>query len=141
MSMKICSSCKNEKELIQFSKNATSVDGLQDKCKDCVKSYIKEHYIKNSQYYKDKAKERKKRQRIQWDEFKASLKCSKCPENHPACLDFHHLDPSVKEFSISNSWHRYGSDRWKKELDKCVVLCSNCHRKEHALVLATPSKR
>lgn len=57
--------------------------------------------------------------------------CSRCPETHPACLDFHHRDPATKSFNIGE---HYGKHRWKRileEVAKCDILCSNCHRKLH----------
>lgn len=51
---------------------------------------------------------------------------SKCPE----ALDFHHIDPSTKSFAISGRL----SKRWEtieKELEKCKLLCANCHRETH----------
>ena len=46
-------------------------------------------------------------------------------------LQFHHLDPNEKDFAISKAgtwaWHRL-----VKELDKCVLLCGNCHSEVHA---------
>lgn len=65
----------------------------------------------------------------------ASLKirCSRCPESDPVCLDFHHRDPSDKDIAITraarNGWSK---ERLAAEIDKCDVLCANCHRKEHA---------
>ena len=50
-------------------------------------------------------------------------------------LAFHHLDPSQKEFSISSKTKSSGRISWgriKRELDKCVLLCSNCHAGVHA---------
>ena len=48
----------------------------------------------------------------------------------PAVFDFHHIDPSKKEFSIGGSrFHRF--ELIKDELDKCELLCSNCHRELH----------
>jgi hypothetical protein len=48
-----------------------------------------------------------------------------------SALEFHHLDPDEKEFMIASiytlSWNRIA-----KELDKCVLLCSNCHREVEA---------
>lgn len=44
-----------------------------------------------------------------------------------AALDFHHLDPSQKDFKLSDMY----SKSWKsvlEELDKCVLVCANCHR-------------
>lgn len=54
-----------------------------------------------------------------------------------AGLEFHHLDPSEKEFSFgsdSRSW-----DRIKEELKKCVMLCGNCHTEVHAEVTEVPN--
>jgi hypothetical protein len=64
-------------------------------------------------------------------DFKKTLKCSKCPENDPVCLDFHH-SKNNKEISIGNALNvGWSIDKIKKEISKCIVLCSNCHRKEH----------
>jgi len=56
-------------------------------------------------------------------------KCSKCGySDNISILEFHHIDPTKREFSITNvkSWKRM-----KEESDKCDLLCPNCHRKEH----------
>ena len=62
--------------------------------------------------------------------------CIICGEQEPCTLDFHHLDMSTKESGIS---HIVNSNRsmavLQKELEKCVVLCANCHRKVHAGVV------
>lgn len=56
-------------------------------------------------------------------------KCEKCGyEGLPASFDFHHIDPSVKSFSISSDPHTRKWERVKEELDKCQLLCANCHR-------------
>ena len=47
----------------------------------------------------------------------------------PACFDFHHLDPTTKTFAISNDPHTRSWDRVREEIDKCQLLCANCHRK------------
>ncbi len=46
--------------------------------------------------------------------------------------DAHHLDPSQKEFNITTRRAEADWDVVKAELDKCVLLCANCHRKVHA---------
>jgi len=59
-------------------------------------------------------------------------KCSNCGyDKCIAALDFHHIDKSTKDFSISSYTYRDDFDSIKTELDKCVILCSNCHREEH----------
>jgi hypothetical protein len=60
------------------------------------------------------------------------IPCAICGEDHPAVLDFHHVDESAKSFSM-NTATKNGTkfERIIEEIDKCVVLCSNCHRKHH----------
>lgn len=63
--------------------------------------------------------------------YKAERGCAKCPEKYSGCLDFHHLDPTQKDFGVSNistqSWERI-----MEEINKCVLVCKNCHCKIHA---------
>lgn len=60
-------------------------------------------------------------------------KCINCGFNkHIAALEFHHLDKEGKEFNISRSSHSVSWDKLKLELDKCIILCSNCHQIEHS---------
>lgn len=104
----------------------------KNKQRERNKEYQKLHYQKKKQYYKDKAEERQQKLKYEFLEFKKGLKCSNCAENHTATLDFHHIDPSKKENTISQAIIRgWGKERLNKELEKCIVLCSNCHRKLH----------
>ena len=52
-----------------------------------------------------------------------------------AALDFHHVDTTQKEFGISMDGITRSWERVQKELDKCVLVCSNCHREIHAGIL------
>lgn len=52
-----------------------------------------------------------------------------------AALDFHHVNASEKEFGISMDGITRSWERVQKELDKCVLVCSNCHREIHAGIL------
>ena len=59
-------------------------------------------------------------------------KCACCGYNKcRAAMEFHHTDPLKKEGETSKlkggTWERF-----KKELDKCILLCSNCHRELHS---------
>jgi len=63
-------------------------------------------------------------------EYKGN-KCEKCGyDKCPAALEFHHKDPSKKDFTIAR-YRRVFNDKIKDELDKCQLLCSNCHREHH----------
>lgn len=72
------------------------------------------------------------RNRQKFAELKTQLRCTQCGENHPACLDFHHIDPSNKNYTVSEMMTaKFSWETIQKEIDKCIVLCANCHRKHH----------
>lgn len=57
--------------------------------------------------------------------------CERCDESDPACLESHHVDEDEKEMAVGTMvTYSYSRDRILREIDKCEVLCSNCHRKE-----------
>lgn len=57
--------------------------------------------------------------------------CIICGEKDVEVLEFHHVDPELKDFTISAN--RYTSlDRLIEELRKCVLLCANDHKRVHA---------
>lgn len=62
-------------------------------------------------------------------------KCEKCGyDKCPAAMHFHHKDPKQKEFEISKARRKFGmipDHILKKELDKCALLCANCHAEVH----------
>ncbi|WP_135821841.1 homing endonuclease associated repeat-containing protein [Halostella litorea] len=56
--------------------------------------------------------------------------CERCGEGNPACLDFHH--PGEKDLGISAMVvYGYSKANIGEEINRCTVLCANCHRKEH----------
>lgn len=74
---------------------------------------------------------RRKRNRQKFIDY-AGGKCSRCGYN--TCinsLDFHHLDPSTKSFSLCHRNMSKGLESIKAEVDKCILVCANCHREIH----------
>ena len=68
-------------------------------------------------------------------QYKLERECIICGENHPACLDFHHVNPENKIESINYMVrHEYTWGEVLDEIAKCQLLCANCHRKHHAEV-------
>lgn len=64
-------------------------------------------------------------------EYKSQHPCMHCDENNPVCLSFHHKDGTNKEANISDMCHRcFSIKRIREEIDKCIVLCHNCHAME-----------
>lgn len=49
-----------------------------------------------------------------------------------SALEFHHKDPSHKDFGIAASGSTRSFEKMKVELDKCILVCANCHREIHA---------
>lgn len=131
MQVKKCCRCNENKLLSCFSKHAKRKDGLNSFCKECNKKYHKVHYEKNKKSYIWKAKEYGKKMCKWFQDLKKEFKCSSCGENHIACLDFHHKDPTTKLFGLSGSPWIYSKKIILSEIKKCICLCANCHRKEH----------
>ncbi len=92
--------------------------------------------------YKERNKEKLRKQRSDWQKKKGRLnkikaieykggKCEDCGGVFEACCyDFHHTDPSIKDSNIARLTGR-DFENMKEELDKCVLLCANCHRIRH----------
>lgn len=95
------------------------------------KEWVKNHVEKSREYkrkYKNKNKQISK-------EYIRNLKIScSCGENEYIALDFHHIKESEKEYHIHTLIHHgYTLEKIKEELDKCEIICANCHRKKHFL--------
>ncbi len=132
--MKTCSICKEEKDLKDFNRNACKKDGLQTMCRPCSNLISKKYYNLNPEKHKQNVKKRKKLYvPILKDlvaDIKENSKCYVCPENTPCTLDFHHTRD--KKFLISRGkTSAYSFSTFEGELAKCILLCSNCHRKLH----------
>lgn len=126
--MKKCHKCKVEKELADFPVNRVKKDGRSETCLVCKREYNRLHYAANKKYYVDKAQIAKERTRRLFWELKSELSCKQCGQNHPAALHFHHTDPSVKDTEISDAIGRsWSMTKILEEMQKCEVLCANCH--------------
>ena len=123
MEIKICGKCKTEKPIDQFNKKRNKI---QSNCKTCTRLQCKTHYQNNKKYYFDKAK--KKRDELY--AFVYSLKevpCVDCNQCYPSyVMDFDHLEN--KEFLMATIAGYGSKNKILKEVAKCEVVCSNCHR-------------
>jgi predicted HNH restriction endonuclease len=129
--VKECCTCKISKPLEDFPINNSKKNGRSYKCKECTSKYNKLHYKNNSESYKKRSHINKTKERDKIKKIKEGLRCSVCGEDRWWTLDFHHLDNSKKEFNISDGLGIASLKKVKKELEKCIVLCSNCHRDLH----------
>lgn len=62
--------------------------------------------------------------------------CEKCGESRLYLIDFHHINPSEKSFTISDGKHSL--KRVAEEVNKCICLCKNCHCEFHYLYGKNP---
>lgn len=101
--------------------------------KEFRKEYDRQRFQSNKAKRIAQNKARQEFLKAKVDEYKAANGCSRCSENTPVCLDFHHLDSDEKEIEISNAVRcGWKLERILKEISKCILLCANCHRKEHS---------
>lgn len=101
-----------------------------------LRQYRRDYYQRNKEREKARiTKTNKIRKALirEWlDDFKSKRKCLRCDENHIGCLEFHHRDPSTKEIDISFAVRAgWSIEKISQEIEKCDILCANCHRKLH----------
>ena len=104
--------------------------------KEYLRQYHKDYYKIPENREKRLQKERvaSLKNRDLYREWKTTLTCSVCSEGESCCMEMHHKDPLGKEFSVSKVSNK-SFKRAIKESEKCVCLCSNCHKKVHAGIL------
>lgn len=128
--MKKCAGCDELKPFSDFRKNVTKSGGNQTRCKVCVAKVDKKWYDKNKEIRFRTNKLWQEKQKQKFIAFKATQKCAKCDENDIRCLDFHHVNKETKVRNVSNMM-KFSFEKIMEEVSKCIVLCANCHRKEH----------
>jgi 5-methylcytosine-specific restriction endonuclease McrA len=95
----------------------------------------KRTYADRREYIINAVSKRRKKLRELAIKYKGG-KCMICGYNrYSGALDFHHLNEKDKQFGISMNGITRSWEKTKKELDKCILVCSNCHREIHAGIL------
>lgn len=83
---------------------------------------------------------RRRKLRIMVAEYKGG-KCVLCGYNKCIqVLDLHHIDGSNKEFGLSARGLTRSWEKIKKEADKCILVCANCHRELHEGIVQLPEE-
>ena len=131
--MKICTKCGKEKDESKFSKKRNNE--LQPICKECKREYDRNWYIDNKKRRDNlnkRAKERIVRNKKFVREYKLSIGCQICGYKKTYyALEFHHEKDNDKKYNIS-LMKTLSIETILKEIKKCKVVCSNCHREIHA---------
>ncbi len=112
-----------------FNISLTSVNKYSTRIGKRIRRKRSKHEINlNASEYKKKIRNELKNEAVRYK----GGKCIKCGYNTcNRALEFHHIDPDEKDFNISQANTKYTFDKIKKELDKCVLLCGNCHAELH----------
>lgn len=110
---------------------------MKNETRQCKKHGETEYVLEGRGYYRCKkcrseaVSRRRKKVKLQAIEYKGGS-CKKCGYDRcQAAIEFHHKDPTEKDFAIGSKGITRSWEKIKKELDKCVMLCSNCHKEEH----------
>ena len=106
-----------------------------------TRAKAKAHYWANKEAKQQYIQEYQMRKKIKGVEYLGG-KCMHCGFDHPSALQFHHRDPSQKIFNVTSKElsmpRKYPWEAVRTELDKCDLLCANCHFLEHTIL--TPDR-
>ncbi len=112
---KTCPKCKNNCDINDFYNRRGKIGGSVY-CKKCTTIQVVE---------------RTKKLKQDMVNYKGGC-CQICGyDKYIGALDFHHLNPDEKDFTIAHIRQYKFDDLIKNELDKCLLVCSNCHREIH----------
>lgn len=138
---KECYICNRIQNITEFAFRDKEKGIRQNKCRSCQSNYSKinyinnkDKYIKNNNEWKLNNKEKKYSSHKQslYNQLKSLSKCEICGESYGPALHFHHIDPSSKKDNVSKMINStYSLEEIDEEIDKCIVLCANCHLKLH----------
>lgn len=130
-----CCKCRKDKPEAEFAPSFWARKGSQGVwCRKCHSAYNREKRLRPGEAERqlDRQNALRASKRAWLDEFKARVGCKRCGETHPGCLEFHHLNPDLKEATLSFLAGNNASQRiLEAEVAKCEVVCANCHRIEH----------
>jgi hypothetical protein len=133
MTTKVCTKCGIEKDFEDFPLRSRITGRRQSYCKECVAQKSGRWYQNNKGHQKGLARNRtivyrQNAKEYVW-EYLTNHPCISCGETNPNVLEFHHVR-GKKEHEISRMIGKAASlENLKAEIEKCVVLCANCHRK------------
>jgi hypothetical protein len=131
--IKKCTKCGVPKGLEEFQFKNKALGRRNSWCRSCVAPHQHSHYLANKQRYIEENSRRRRelrdKTRVDIENYFKSHPCADCGEADPVALDFHHV-LGDKKFEIGQ-YLSYSIKKLWPEIRKCIVLCSNCHRKRH----------
>ena len=129
--VKKCLGCGEAKSVDCFTKKSQNKSGLNARCRVCTQEMSRAHFERNKDYYRKKQSDRRKelipvvKAYIQGERDRP---CADCKRVFPLeCMDFDHIR-GKKKFDVGGSHRDRSLKQIKEEIEKCEVVCSNCHR-------------
>ena len=129
--LKTCAGCNELKVITAFGlDHRSSTPKRRARCNSCANKANLTSRNKNRPQYNKKARDRRNSRKLRAIEYKGG-KCSVCGSVvHTAAFDFHHIDPEEKD-TDPGLMMGLTDEKLFCELDKCILICSNCHRILH----------
>ena len=133
---KLCTKCLKVKGLEDFHSDKTGRHKKATLCKECANAQTRESYKTLMTNPENRVNKNNKRKLVLQERKRLAVEhkggsCEDCGGVYPLCVyDFHHVDPKTKDYDPSQA-AAISVETMFKELDKCVLLCSNCHRIRH----------
>ena len=121
-------------------KNYETLGKIENKTNETELARWRKYYENNREYHLNRNRTYYLERLVKWYEWFDSLglmECEICGFNeHPKAIDFHHINPKEKSFGIGKfingrQCNKENKSLVKKEIDKCMCLCANCHRIKH----------
>jgi len=115
--MRECNQCHKKKPKSAFyTSKVEGTEYIRGECKIC---------------HKKNDKQRRKNIKKWFRNYRQKFKCERCGFEDHRALQFHHTDNNKVEDVATMVAHGYSRSKIKKEIEKCEVLCANCHQIEH----------
>ncbi len=124
--MKLCFKCESVQPEDQFAKCARNADGLQKTCRTCMKAYSRDRYQRIKPVRDAQNRAWRDRTLAQFKAYKQELSCQDCGIGDWRVLEFDHLGDKVG--NVSDLAYKWSWSRLREEIEKCEVVCANCHR-------------
>ncbi len=128
--MKKCTRCEENLSIDNFPIMNKKTGKISSMCLECKREYDREYWENNketkSEIKNENAKNNRKSKRKYIVDLLKKSKCVDCNNSDWRVLEFDHKDRETKSFNIADSV-QYSIEKIQKEIDKCDIVCANCH--------------
>jgi hypothetical protein len=134
METQVCNRCHQTKRIEEFSWRWKALGQRQRTCRACQSEQKKSWYERNKKshkanVYENKTKNIEAGRTFVW-EYLLSHPCAECGQSDPTVLEFDHVRGRKRAEVTKLVRDGYSLKIIQQEIDKCVVLCANCHKKK-----------